>query len=248
MAVAIAEVVPDEDVEVALLEESQVVGVGVVDHVLVEHGVGVAEDEGVAVFVEFFGVGVVWFAPALRKEHSVDYCIWVVFFVGDPALLAFKILSKHHTELPSLTKKRTKAKRALTPAPKTLTRSSRTLRQRYILLTHIQEFTPQPHILPSIHNMRQIPKRPRRRTLPLPIPILLPIRRLQVILSVFTFLRRIPLQSILFILHEEVFMNIRKHSIRITYRLYLDLLEKVLCSGHQSRCLSKSGRGLFFTI
>ena len=53
MTIAVSKVVPYKHVEVPLLEESQVVSVRVVYHMLVEHGVRVAQNKGMAVFVQF---------------------------------------------------------------------------------------------------------------------------------------------------------------------------------------------------
>ena len=71
-----------------------------VDHVLVEHSVWIAQYEGVMLFVDCFGVGIVGSRRVRSKEHAVNLNRAVTY----PAMLTIEGLCKDLSHLPRMPK------------------------------------------------------------------------------------------------------------------------------------------------
>lgn len=90
---AIAAIVPDQHVDALLKEEPQIKCVWVVDHVLIKHGVRVAQNEcrlPLIVKLHILALG--------SEEHGVNDCL-ARSLVCNPKMLALKGLSKHVAHL-----------------------------------------------------------------------------------------------------------------------------------------------------
>ena len=88
----ICSVVPREDVYTLFKEELKVEGVWNMHHLLVEHGVWVAQDDSRSVFIIFLKVGIVcWF-----EEHTIELAAisWL-----DPVVICVELLLEDCTKL-----------------------------------------------------------------------------------------------------------------------------------------------------
>jgi hypothetical protein len=78
----------------------------VVDHVLVEHCIRVAQDEGGQLFEFFvpFQIVLVELLASRWEEHGVNLCLTRLSFVFNPDLLTVKCVCQHLAHLLDLTK------------------------------------------------------------------------------------------------------------------------------------------------
>ena len=90
---SVAAIIPAYHVDVFREEVAEVVSVRVVDHVLIEHRIGVAKDKGRQSLEIFLSLQVVLFKllARSRKEHGVD--LRLILLVSDPDMLAVEGVS-----------------------------------------------------------------------------------------------------------------------------------------------------------
>jgi len=105
-ATCVPSIVPKHHVDVLLEEETQVEGVWVVDHVLVEHCIRVAQDECGQLFEFFipFQIFLVELLTSSWEEHGVDFCLAGLHSIFYPDLLAVKCVCQHLAHLLDLAK------------------------------------------------------------------------------------------------------------------------------------------------
>ena len=98
-ASSIAPIVPAHHVDVLLEEEAQVVRMRVVDHVLIEHGIRIAQDKSWQLFEILISLQVILVDRLACgwEEHGVDFGgIGAAF---DPKVLSVECLGKHFAHL-----------------------------------------------------------------------------------------------------------------------------------------------------
>jgi hypothetical protein len=88
----------------------------VVDHVLIEHGVRVAQDKGRLVLVVQSRIAVIHLFTVHSEEHRIDNCL-ASLIRPNPSMFTLKGLCKHVTHLHRVAKERLKAAEARRPAP-----------------------------------------------------------------------------------------------------------------------------------
>jgi hypothetical protein len=109
MRSAVTSIIPNYDVETTLLEKSKIVSVRVVNHVLVKHGVGVAQNESCFFFKILGWVVIICLIAGHREEHRVDSSTWIMFWVSYPSVLTFKIFSQKVSKLNRVPEKRSES-------------------------------------------------------------------------------------------------------------------------------------------
>ena len=119
----------------------------IVDHVLVEHGIGVAKNESGQLFKVLLGFQVVFFKllTRCREEHGINLC--PILFVPHPHMLSIKSLRQHLTHLLIIAKKASKAAAATRTTATTVDWLNHLPSQLDELLSILYKFLDHIHIL-----------------------------------------------------------------------------------------------------
>ena len=75
---------------------------GIVDHVLIEHGVWVADNHCLPIFIRLFVFGVIEYFSSNREEHSIYFGFRIMFFIGNPPVFALEISGEDVSQLDSI--------------------------------------------------------------------------------------------------------------------------------------------------
>jgi len=92
---SIPSIVPHQNIDTFLQEPSQVESMREIDHVLVEHGIGVTHDKCVTFLVFCSRVFILDYFTGCSEKHGVK----IYLTGGDPSMLTIEGLSKNVTHL-----------------------------------------------------------------------------------------------------------------------------------------------------
>jgi len=98
---SIPSIVPHQHIDTFLEEPSQIESMREINHVLVEHGIGVTYDKCVMFLVFCSRIFILYYFTGCSEKH----CVKIYLIGGDPSMLTIEGLCKNVTHLIRSTKK-----------------------------------------------------------------------------------------------------------------------------------------------